>query len=66
MTPKEFITYCIQHDERFPDVSEIDLATAQYLINLLDDREEVPILSAQEFMDLWNAGVKDPAIMDID
>lgn len=66
MNKEEFITYCIQHDERFPDVGEIDLATAQHLINLLDDREEIPFMSAQDFMDLWNAGVKDPAIMDID
>ena len=64
MTKSEFVTYCIQHDERYPDLEPIDLATAQHLINLLDDREEIPFMSAQDFMDLWNAGIQDPAIME--
>jgi len=64
MTKSEFITYCIQHDERYPDLEPIDLATAQIFINRLDLHEEIPLMSAQDFMDLWNAGIQDPAIME--
>ena len=64
MTKTEFITYCIQHDENYPDLEQIDLQTAQSFLDRLDPTEGLPDMTAQEFMDMWNAGIQDPAIME--
>ena len=46
-------------------------ATARATIKLnkpfldrLDPAEDLPAMTAQEFMDMWNAGIQDPAIME--
>ena len=64
MSKTEFITYCIQHDADYPDLEQIDLQAAQAYLDRLDPAEDLPAMTAQEFMDMWNAGIQDPAIME--
>ena len=64
MSKIEFITYCIQHDADYPDLEQIDLQAAQAFLDRLDPTEDLPAITAQEFMDMWNAGIQNPAIME--
>lgn len=68
-TLTELITYAIQHDEYFPDVDTMDLASAQEFIDSLDLRDpsqQFPPLTAQEVMDEWNRLIEDDAVMSLD
>lgn len=66
MTKPEFVAYMIQHSEDFPDVSEIDLDTARSVLSMLAPDKRIPSIAPDEFLDLWNSLVHDPAVMDIE
>lgn len=61
---EKFVIYCIQHDECFPDLDEIDLATAAHYLSLIDPKEPAPKMTAEEFRDCWNVFVHDPLVME--
>ena len=63
MTPKDFITYCIQHHEDFPDVGEIDLDSARAVLENIVPDPHLPSISPEDFVTFWNAAVHDPEIM---
>jgi len=64
MNKIDFVIFCIQHHEDFPVVKEIDLKTAQAIIDGLDPDADVPEMTAQEFMKHWNIFVHDPKVMN--
>lgn len=64
MTKSEFVTYCIQHHEDFPDVSDISLETARSVVANLDPEAGLPDISPEEFAEIWNDLVHDPKVME--
>ena len=66
MNKTEFVTYCIQHSEYFPDVDEIDLETAETILVNLDPSEDLPSITPEEFVTAWNTLIHDPSVMDIE
>ena len=65
MTKEEFVIYCIQHHEDFPNVGEIDLQSAQIVLENLAPDKSLPIMTAEEFMTTWNALVHDPEVTSL-
>ena len=63
MSQIEFVTYCIQHDDRFPAVGEIDIVTAEKYLSFIDPNESVPKMTAPEFMSIWNELIHNPDVM---
>ena len=66
MTKEEFVAHCIRHHESFPNVGEIDLATAQAVLDSLAPSAALPRMTAEEFRSAWNLFVTDPKVMDPD
>lgn len=66
MNKTEYVTFCIQHHEDFPSVGEITLEDAKTAVDNAYHAPSVPLLTAEEFMILWNQLVHDPAVIRIE
>ena len=64
MNKVDFVIHCIRHSEFFPDVGEITLDTARSVVENLAPDERIPQMTADEFMNTWNAFVHNPKVMD--
>ena len=64
MNKTEFVTHLIQHDERFPYLDTLSLASAQAILDHIDPAAGVPAMDAEELMETWNTLIQDPAIME--
>lgn len=63
MNKTEFVIYCIQHDDSFPNLGEIDLPAAERFLSITDPKEDIPQISAEEFMTKWNSLIHDASVM---
>lgn len=66
MNKIEFIAYCIQHTEDYPDTGELTLEGAATFLNNLAPNKVIPEITSDEFLQLWNQLVHEPSVMDID
>ena len=65
MTKPEFVTYMIQHDEDFPNLSPIDLTEAEQILSMIDPKEmSVPAITPEEFLTLYNETLQDSCVME--
>ena len=63
MTKEEYVIHIIQHTDDFPETGEIDLASAQSMLNNACPSKSIPEITPEEFVHIWNTIVHNPQIM---